>query len=198
MTIDALTQFAEGYAFVAYALLFVGMLLEGELVMLFGGVLAQIGALDLGVVLAISFAGAVIKSLLWYRFGSFLGRLYSKGKFLCYLEKRVLFLFPNVQERPFWSIFVSKFIYGINHFTLILAGCLKIDFKKYFRAEFLSSTLWVTAVVGLGYFFSHSALKYTKELHKFSIIILLCIIAFILLERLLTFLITLVRETKQK
>jgi membrane protein DedA with SNARE-associated domain len=195
-TIHALTHFADGYAFLAYVLLFVGVVLEGELVMILAGILAQIGALSMPMVLGISFGAALVKTISWYQLGYLLNKKYSENKFLKYLERRVLYLFPYFKEKPFWSIFVSKFIYGINHFTLILAGFLKINFKTYFKAELYSSILWVLVMTGLGYFFSQTALGFSKDIHRFSLIILLFIIGFVFLEKIIAFLFELFEESK--
>lgn len=197
LTVTALEHFASGYAALAYVLLFFAIVIEGELAMIFAGILAQIGVLDLVTVLGVSYAGAAGKTVSWYYLGVLLKRAERTGKFFSYLEKRVLYLFPRLRESPFWSIFLSKFIYGINHFTLVLSGLMRLDFKTYLKAELSSSVLWVLGMVSLGYFASTAAIGYSKEFHKFSLVILLFILAFILLERFITLLIELAREAKE-
>ena len=110
-TIQTLAHFAEGYELFAYALLFIGVVIEGELVMIFGGILAQLGALSMPVVLGVSFAAAIVKTLVWYGLGSFIRRRYAENTLLKYLERRVLYLFPHFNEKPFWSIVISNWPY---------------------------------------------------------------------------------------
>ncbi len=193
-TINALEHFAQGYEFLAYVLLFLGVVIEGELSVIFAGILAQIGVLSMPIVMAVSFAGAVVKTVSWYYLGVFLHRKYSHTKFLTYIKDKVLYMLPRLIERPFWSIFLSKFIYGINHLTLILSGYLRINFNTYFKAEFYSSAIWVAVMSALGFFFSQAAIGYSRELHKFSLVVLLLIVGFIFLEKFIVFLFTLKKK----
>ncbi len=196
-TVNALKHFAEGYEVLAYVLLFFGVVLEGELVLIFAGILTQLGVLNLPLVIATGFLGAIFKAISWYKLGMFLKKRFAENHFFMYLEKRVYHLFPKFKENPFWSIFISKFIYGINHFVLILAGYSKIDFKTYFKAEFYSAMIWIPEIFSLGYFFSYAALGITKEIHNFSIIILLFILGFIFFEKLVAFLYEVWEELKK-
>lgn len=197
-TVNALKHFAEGYAAWAYVFLFLGVLLEGELVMIFAGILTQLGVLNLQFVIITSFLGALTKTVSWYKLGIFLNRRFAQIRFFTYLEKRVYHLFPKFKENPFWSIFVSKFIYGVNHFVLILAGYSKMDFKTYFKAEFYSSMIWVPEMFSLGFFFSYAALGVTKEIHNFSLLILLFILGFVFFEKLVAFLYEVWEELKKE
>lgn len=188
-TIAVLHQFAEGYEFLAYLVLFAAVVIEGELAALVGGIFAHVGALSMPVVVAVVFAGAMAKTVSWYWFGTYLSSHDWAKKILGYIENRVLFLLPRLKVRPFWSIFVSKFIYGINHITLILSGTMRINYKTYFKAEFYSSIIWTLGMTSLGFFFSRTAIGYSKELHKFSLAIGLFILLFILIEKFIIFLV---------
>ncbi|MCU0660336.1 MAG: DedA family protein [Candidatus Pacebacteria bacterium] len=197
LTVTTLAQFAYEYVALVYVLLFLAIVIEGELAMIIAGILAQIGVLDLVMVLSVAYAGAVGKTVLWYYLGMLLKKIKYAQKFFSYLEKRVLYLFPRLREHPFWSIFFSKFIYGINHFTLVLSGFMRLDFKTYLKAELSSSVLWVLGMLSLGYFASTAAIGYSKEFHKFSLIILLFILAFILVEKSIAFFVEIARDAKE-
>ncbi len=197
-TVNALKHFAEGYATLAYMFIFLGVIVEGELVMIFAGILAQLGALNLPLVIVVGFLGAICKTILGYRIGVLFNKRFAHNRFFMYLERRVYHLFPKFKENPFWSIFISKFIYGVNHFVLLLSGYMKIDFKTYFKAEFYSSMIWIPEMFLLGYFFSFAALGITKEIQHFSVIILLFILGFIFFEKLVAFLYEVWEELKKE
>lgn len=190
-TIAVLQHFAEGYELLAYLALFVAIVIEGELAAIVGGIFAHVGAFSMPVVVAVVFAGAITKTVSWYWLGTYLGGHDWARKMLGYIENRVVLLLPRLRERPFWSIFFSKFIYGVNHITLILSGTMRINYKTYFKAEFYSSIIWTLGMTSLGFFFSRAAIGYSKELHKFSLAIGLFIISFILIEKCIIFLIKL-------
>ncbi len=186
-TIPVLTHFIQNHDILAYVIFFVGIIFEGEIFMIFGGILSGLGAFDIKTTVLLALASAIIKSVVWYSFGAAISRRYPKSIIFRFLEKKVKFFLPRFRERPFWSIFISKFIYGVNHFTLLFSGYAKIDFKTYFKAETYSSLPWVLGFLSLGYFFSYAALAISNDIRKFSLIILGFFVLFMLLEHLLTF-----------
>jgi len=187
-TVNVLSHFATGHELLAYILIFFGIIVEGEVVLIFSGILSFFGGLNLIISFLAGLAGVCTKSYLGYHLGSYLKKKYPHNRFFKYIEGKILYFLPHFKDRPFWSIFVSKFIYGINHFSLVLAGYLNIDFKTYFKAEFSSSLIWLMEFLALGYFFSYTALGISKDIRKFSLIILVFVVGFILLENFITFL----------
>jgi membrane protein DedA with SNARE-associated domain len=187
-TVNALANFVAGNEVLAYILIFLGIIIEGEVVVIFSGILAHLGGLSIITSFFVGVLGIASKSYLGYQLGAWLEKKYPHNRFLKYIEGKIFYFLPRFKERPFWSVFLSKFIYGINHLAIILSGYLKINFKTYFKAEFSSSILWLIEFLALGYFFSYAAIGYSKDIRKFSVIILLFIVAFILLEKFITFL----------
>ncbi|MFA6397376.1 MAG: VTT domain-containing protein [Candidatus Paceibacterota bacterium] len=185
-TILFFRHFFELHAAWAYIVLFLGVIIEGEVVIISFGVMSHLGVFQAFPVLLVAFLGAMVKTMLGYYIGDLLGRKFPNSKFLIYLQKRIIFFFPRLVEKPFWSIFFSKFIVGINHVTLVFAGFSKINFKTYFKAELFSTIIWMSYIFGLGYFFSAVALSISKNVNKFLLIILLLIFAFMSFEKIAT------------
>lgn len=186
-TVNIVANFVAGNEVLAYFLIFLGIIIEGEVVVLFAGILAHLGGLSIIAAFFVGVLGIASKSYLGYYLGVYLHNKYPHNRFFRYIETKIMYFLPHFKDRPFWSIFWSKFIYGINHFAIVLAGYLKINFKTYFKAEFSSSMVWLVEFLSLGYFFSYAAIGYSKDIRKFSIIILGFIIAFMLFERFITF-----------
>ena len=92
--------------------------------------------------------------------------------------------YRNLKSNPFWSIFVSKFIIGTNYIVIIFSGYEKIDYKKYLKAEISSIIIWAPFLLSVGYFFSYTALRISREIWKFSLIVLILFIIFILFDKL--------------
>jgi len=110
---------------------------------------------------------------------------WNHTKFFKYIEKRVSNIMPHFKQKPFWSIFISKFIM-INHFVIVFAGYQKINFKKYLKAELLSTVIWAPGLILLGYFFSYTAISVSHEIWRFLMIVLVLIIAFVLFDKLVS------------
>ena len=130
-TVNLVANFVAGNEVLAYFLIFLGIIIEGEVVVLFAGILAHLGGLNIIPCFIVGVFGIASKSYLGYYLGIFLHNKYPHNRFFRYIESKILYFLPHFKDRPFWSVFLSKFIYGINHFAIVLAGYLKINFKTY-------------------------------------------------------------------
>lgn len=192
--INSLTALVANHTLVAYLFIFFGIVVEGELVLIATGVLAHVGILPVWLTLGIGFLGAIGKTALGYYLGTVLGQYFPRNLILKYSEHKVLSLLPRFRERPFWSIFISKFIYGINNLVIIFAGYTKAKFRMYIRAELLSTILWTPFIFSLGYFFSYTAFSVTRDIKKSVVFILVFLILFMILEKVITTIISFFEE----
>jgi membrane protein DedA with SNARE-associated domain len=190
----AFSAFVSAHPAFAYGLLFLGVFWEGELVLITAGILVHLGVLSLISTLAIVVAGGLAKTVVGYRVGWGIKRVFPRSRLLRHFERRVLYFLPRFKEEPFWSIFASKFIYGLNNAALVFAGFVGARFKTYFVAECISSTLWFGALFSLGYYFSKTAVSITHNVKTFLLIVLVFIIGFMLMQKVINTLIELVEE----
>lgn len=182
-SIDVFIQLVQDHRVWGYTILFFAMVVEGEMILIVAGMLARLKALDFGDVLWISFAGVMVGDALWYG----LGILTTHSKKLAFLahhaEKSVHIFLPHFRTKPFRSIFLSKFIYGANHATLILSGIMRVKFPVFIRAEAYASFVWVAIYAVAGYMFGHAALAVTHKALRFALIALIFMVGFILIQR---------------
>jgi membrane protein DedA with SNARE-associated domain len=163
---------------------------EGDLTLLFSGIIAHLGSFNFFGILVIAYVGAVTKSFLGYYIGFWLKKKYPNHKFLTFVENRVLYYLPHIKKNPFFSLLISKFLYGffcMNYFVLFFFGFINSNFKKYIRYEMITSFIWVLIGTSLGYFFSFAALKVTHDIKKFLLIIIALVMLFFVLEKVITF-----------
>jgi len=184
-TINFLANLVENHQILVYALIFLGIIIEGEFILLCTGVLVHLGALNFYFALPFVFMAGLCKTFLGYSIGSLMQDKWNHTKFFKYIEKRVSNIMPHFKQKPFWSIFISKFIM-INHLVIVFAGYQKINFKKYLKAEFLSTVIWAPGLILLGYFFSYTAISVSHEIWRFLMIVLVLIIAFVLFDKLVS------------
>jgi len=192
-TVNILRGLVENHLLLTYLLIFLITIVEGEIVSISAGILVLLGVLNFWCALIVIFAGGMVKTFSGYFLGKFLHKKFNNHKVFQYIEKRVLSIMPHFERRPFWSIFVSKFIM-MNHLVIIFAGYKNINFKKYLKAEVSSTIFWAPGLMLLGYFFSYAAIRASDEIWKFSLIVVVLIILFILFDKLIRWLYGLFEE----
>lgn|SRR3989338_511131 len=195
-TVNLLTTLVENHQILAYAVIFLGLILEGEIVVISAGVFSQLGALDLPLVLLFIFLGGISKTFIGYALGKFLHKKFNHLKFMKYVEKKVHLMLPRFEVKPFWSVFASKFIIGANNLVIVFSGYRNINYKKFLRAEMLATVIWTPLLLSLGYVFSYAALQMSREIWRFSMIVLALLISFIIFDKLAGFLYELFEEFK--
>ncbi|MEK7568539.1 MAG: VTT domain-containing protein [Patescibacteria group bacterium] len=185
-SIDFFIPLVQDHRFLAYGALFVAMLIEGEAFLIIAGMLASLRALDFGDVLWVAFVGVLLGDAFWYVFGMFIARMEKLAYIARFAEKSVFYFLPRFREKPFLSIFLSKFIYGVNHAVLVLSGVLRISFPLFMKAEAIASFAWVAIYAVAGYMFGHAAVVFTRKASHFVLLIVVFVVGFILLQKLIT------------
>ncbi len=187
-TVRILNILVEHHQVLAYFLIFLGLIFEGEVTLISAGVLAHLGAFNFWLVLGFILAGGIVKTFLGYYIGEYLHKRYKHHRFFIYMEKRILYLMPRFKQKPFWSIFISKFIMGVNYMVVIFSGYQKINYKTYLKAEFLSTITWAPLLLSIGYFFSYTAIHISREVSRFLLIVVFFTLGFVVLDKLISLL----------
>lgn len=182
-SIDVFIGLVQDHRFLGYGILFLAMVIEGEMFLIIAGMLARLGAFDFGDVLWISFAGVMVGDVFWYALGMFFSRRGRVSRFSLAAEKSVSYLLPEFRKKPFRSIFLSKFIYGANHATLVLSGVLRVKFSLFLKAELVASFVWVAIFSVVGFMFGQVALSVTNKISQFALAALVFVVMFILIQR---------------
>ncbi len=183
-TVNFLRHLVENYQTLVYVFMYLGLIVEGEIILISAGIFLHLGALNYPVTLLIIALGVLSKTFLGYYIGTVIHNNWRETRLLKYIAKRISSIMPHFKKDPFWSIFISKFIIGFNNAVIIYSGYLKINFKKYIKAELLSTLVWTPMLVGLGYFFSYAAISFSREIWKFSFVIFVLITGFVILDKL--------------
>ena len=182
-TVNLLTNLVFEHQVLAYGLILFGLIFEGEFIIISSGILAHLGALNFWFVLGFIYLGGAGKTLCGYYLGRMMNRKWHNVIFFKYLEKRVSNILPNFSEKSFWSIFISKFIMGINNIVILFSGYKNVPFKKFIKAEAISTLIWAPLLLSLGYFFSYTALGVSKEIWRFLLVVAVLVILFIIIDR---------------
>lgn len=185
LTIEHILPFVEAHRYSGYFLLFLAMVLEGEVFLIIAGMLVHLGAFDVGDVFVVALVGVMAGNALWYFLGITLSEKNFMKPVIARAQKAVIYFLPNFSEKPFKSIFFSKFIYGANRATILMAGVLKVRFLLFLKAETLASLIWVTLYTSLGYFVGYAAVHLTHRAMYFALLALGFVVVFLLLREIL-------------
>ncbi|WP_298674416.1 DedA family protein [uncultured Sphingomonas sp.] len=145
MTIEAIVA---KYGLVA---LFLGAGLEGETVVVAGGILAHRGLFPLVGAMAAAAAGSFVIDQLWFLLGRrfhdhrFVRKAYEKPAF----AKALGFL----QRHPIGFIFAFRFIYGFRTVSPIAIGTTDVPARLFMIVNLVSAIVWGIIFSGLGFIF---------------------------------------------
>jgi membrane protein DedA with SNARE-associated domain len=192
ISIGAIRHFVEIHAIIVYLIIFIGVIFEGEIMVIFAGIFSYLGSINVFIALISVLLGGATKSFLGYTIGFYLNKHHSHRPIINKIERRIAYFLPKFNDRPFWSIFVSRFfILGIGWFTIVFSGYRNIPLKLYTRAEGYSLVLWSILMLALGYFFGYTALSISRDIRNVLLMILAFFIIFFVIEKIVAFMVEL-------
>lgn len=168
------------YRPIAYLVVFLGMVFEGDIILFSAAFLAHQGILNPVPVFLTALWGMIFGDNMWYS----LGRR-KNYPFKQWAEKLAQPFDEQLLKNPMRTIFVSKFTYGFNRAILMRAGSLRLNWKKLEESDILATLLWMAIVGGLGYF-SSASFNYAKTYLRYGeIALILSLLLFVALEHLI-------------
>ncbi|MEK7125250.1 MAG: DedA family protein [Patescibacteria group bacterium] len=171
-----------------YLLFFLGGALEGLNTMILAGFLASLGLVDAVPIIAVLIVAYWVNGFLWYAVGYFGGarpidywlRHNQKRRRIFELTKKYF------EAHTGKAIVVTKTTLSLTIVTLILAGSLRYDLKKFSWYNFLGSVGWVLVTFWVGYFFGESfefAFAYVRNISHVILFFVAAVLVVYLLRR---------------
>lgn len=142
-----------------YPLMLILMIIEGPIVTMTASFLASLGLFNWFFVFVLSILGDMLGDILLYAIGYFGGHPIAQKviKFLKVKASTVNNIENKFLKNGAQIIFYVKTTTGLSWATFILAGTIKMPFKKFLLFSFLGGIIWSGMLVGLGYFFGYAA-----------------------------------------
>ncbi len=130
---------------------FFGAMIEGELTLLFAGVLAHYGLCSFGEVFFCGTLGGFIGDSIGYWLGYTSKRSISACGFIQRAQPRM----EKITHRfGLYSIFLVKYIYGLRTASAVFWGFAQMRYRRFGPLTAASCMVWVGLLAGIGYFFS--------------------------------------------
>jgi len=141
-----------------YIFVFLGALFEGTFIMILSGVLFRFGYFNIFSLIATLTVGYFLNGLFWYLLGRIAGHtIVDKWIKRFKAGKKFADKFEDYfKEHSLKTIFWTRITYGVSMFCFMIAGSLKMNFKKFVAISLLASIGWVLLVGGIGYGFGAS------------------------------------------
>jgi len=150
-----------------YIFAFLGALFEGTFIMILSGVLFKFGYFNFWGLLCVLISGYLFNGFFWYLIG-FIGgsQLVEKRIKRFSLGRKIMGKMESYFRRhSIKTLFLTRITYGFSMLSFIIAGSLKMNFKKFLSISLISAVFWVFLAGGIGYGFGagfQSLSKITK------------------------------------
>lgn len=166
-----LRSFVETYGY--YALL-AGTFIEGETILLIGGLAAHLGYLDLPAVMLVAFIGSFSGDQLYFCIGRLKGReVLSRFR---RWEKRVDRVHCLMSRYHDLIMVGFRFVYGIRILTPVVLGMNKsVKTGRFFAFNAIGALIWSASISLAGYFFGYAIEKLIRAVKHYEIIVLFVI-----------------------
>ena len=156
------------YSFLAYPVVFLGTIIEGDFTFLLFGALSHEGVVHFWGVVGVGILGSIAHDIIFWN----IGRLIRQRR------KKPLSASPSAQavadvvssNAPLY-IFLSKFVWNFNRIILVTSGFVGVTFKTLIRSAVPAACLWVTVIMSLGFVFANQTAIFKQRLEIVGLIL---------------------------
>lgn len=149
-----------------YAMIFVGMLAEGETLLILAGYFAHQGYLLLGPVIATAFAGAVCGDQFFF----YLGRHHAKRLLVRFprLRDKVNVALCRIENHQVKVVLSMRFLWGLRIALPIALGLGSMRTRRFLWLNLVSAVVWATVFAVVGYSAGELVAKLEADLHRYE------------------------------
>ncbi len=156
-----LEQIIQDYGYLA---ILVGTFLEGETILVLGGLAAHLGFLELQWVIVSAFAGSFFGDQLYFYIGRHYGpRIIAKRlSWQANAEK----VYKHLRRHQDFLILTFRFYYGLRNVTPFAIGASQVSRVRFFTLNFIGAVVWAITLGGLGYLFGEAFRLFLDDFHQ--------------------------------
>lgn len=150
-----------------YTAIGIGTFLEGETILILGGLAAHGGYLQLEWVITSAFLGTLFGDQLYYYLGRIKGKEWLDRKPHWKVKSRRVFDLLDKHQVPF--IIGFRFIYGLRTITPFAIGVSGISPLRYLILNALGGLLWAVVIGSVGYLFGNAVELVLGDIKKYEL-----------------------------
>ena len=157
MSLDSLLQHY------GLAALFVGAGVEGETVVVAGGLLAHKGYVPLAGAMAAASAGSFVADQLFF----LAGRRFRDHRWVKTVREKPAFAraLEWLERYPVGFIFAFRFIYGLRTVSPVAIGTSRVEARLFLIVNVVAAIVWGVTFTTIGYLFGR---QFEQLLHRFT------------------------------
>jgi len=160
--------------------LFVGFFLPGDSLLFITGILIANSPapfanefLNLAYWISLISISAIVGNLLGFWFGKESGHLWFEKKETWFFKQKHLKQAHDFYEKKGTiAIIMSRFLPIVRTFAPLVAGIVKMDYKKFVSYSIIGAVAWVTSMIMAGFLLGHNAFV-KHNIDKITIVIIL-------------------------
>ncbi|WP_052496433.1 DedA family protein [Pedobacter lusitanus] len=167
--------------------LFFGFFLPGDYLLFLAGMFVATGKLDVNIYVLIFglIVSAVSGNFTGYWFGKKTGPVLYDRKDTLFFKKRYLKAAEAYYHKQgAFALIMGRFVPIVRTFAPIIAGVVKLDFRKFALYNICGAFLWITSLTLLGYFLGK---KFEKEINAYLLYIIVGFMVITTIPLLITF-----------
>lgn len=161
-----LSGFVSSYGIFTYVVLFlivfaetgfvVTPFLPGDSLLFAAGAIASLGALDIGLVILLLLAAAIIGDTLNYWIGHFFGQKIVDNPKIKFINQEHIDKTEQFYKKYGGkTIILARFVPIVRTFAPFVAGVGNMNYRKFIMFNIIGGVLWVMLFTLLGYFFGN-------------------------------------------
>ena len=141
---------------------FVGAGLEGETVVIAGGILAHQGYAPVWAAMLAAMSGSFLIDQVWF----YCGRRFRDHRWVSRARAKPAFAraLAMLEAHPVGFIFVFRFLYGLRTISPIAIGTTQVEARLFLIVNAVSAIVWGIAFTVIGYLFGHAFERFVGRL----------------------------------
>lgn len=150
-----------------YALLFVGVAVEGEAFLLAGAFLAHRGILHLPLVILVAIASNCAADQIYYGLARTRGYAWLERRFGDH--RRYKELMARMSRFADWLLLASRYAFGFRIIIPAACGALRMPLLRFFVLNLIAGAIWAVPTALVGYYSGNAAERLLAGIRKYEI-----------------------------
>lgn len=167
-----IAQIVQDYG---YPALLVGTFLEGETILILGGLAAHLGYLSLKWVVVCGFVGSLLGDQLFFLLGRWHGQAIL-ARFPTW-KSRSERAFAIMERHQNVLIVGFRFLYGLRTVTPLALGVSKVSYLRFATLNFIGAAIWATGIGLLGFYFGEAMETIMGDVKRYERLLIAAVIA---------------------
>ncbi|SDZ04987.1 DedA family protein [Nitrosomonas sp. Nm33] len=150
-----------------YSAIAIGAFLEGETILILGGIAAHQGYLDLPGVLASAFLGTLLGDQLYFYIGRVKGESILKKR--PNLKRKSEKVFAVLNKHQTMLVLGFRVMYGFRTIAPFLLGACRIHPVRFLILNIVGAFIWSITVGIMGYIFAHALELIVGDIKRYEV-----------------------------